>query len=51
MREAEKDLQSYHELIELFRQELDSMRSKIENINGEIHDTTRPLVESLYRSL
>jgi SMC interacting uncharacterized protein involved in chromosome segregation len=27
------------------------MRNKIENNNDEIMDTTRPLVESLYRSL
>lgn len=27
------------------------MRSKIENNNDEIMDTTRPLVESLYRTL
>lgn len=32
-READKDLQEYHKLIELFRQELQAMRTKIENIN------------------
>jgi hypothetical protein len=38
-------------LIELFRQELTSMKNKIDNINEEITTTTTPLVESLYRSL
>ena len=38
-------------MVELFRQDLESMRNKIENNNDEIMDTTRPLVESLYRSL
>lgn len=38
-------------MIELFRQELNSMKTKIENINEEITTTTTPLVESLYRSL
>lgn len=51
MREADKDLQEYHKLVELFRQELESMKNKIGNTNDEILDTTRPLVESLYRSL
>jgi predicted nucleic acid-binding Zn-ribbon protein len=37
--------------VELFRQDLQSMRSKIDNINEEIVETTTPLVESLYRSL
>jgi hypothetical protein len=44
-------LQEYHKLIELFRQELNAMRTKIENINEEITETTTPLVESLYRNL
>ena len=51
MREADKDLQEYHKLIELFRQELQGMRNKIENTNDEITDTTRPLIDALYRSL
>jgi hypothetical protein len=50
-READKDLQEYHKLIELFRQELNAMKTKIDNINEEITTTTTPLVESLYRSL
>lgn len=29
MREADKDLQEYHKLIELFRQELEAMKCKI----------------------
>jgi predicted nucleic acid-binding Zn-ribbon protein len=44
-------LQEYHKLVELYRQELQSMKTKIENINEEIVETTTPLVESLYRSL
>lgn len=51
MREADKDLQDYHKLVEMFRQDLESMKSKIENAGDEIMDTTRPLVESLYRGL
>ena len=51
MREADKDLQEYHKLVELFRQELQGMRNKIENTNDEVTDTTRPLIEALYRSL
>ena len=50
-READRDLQEYHKLIELFRQELNAMKTKIENINEEITETTTPLVESLYRNL
>lgn len=33
MREADKDLQEYHKLIELFRQEVQAMKNKIENVN------------------
>ena len=51
MREADKDLQEYHKLIELYRQELQGMKNKIENTNDEIMDTTHPLVEALYRNL
>ena len=35
-READKDLQEYHKLIEMYRQELKSMKTKIENIDEEI---------------
>lgn len=31
-------------MVELFRQELEAMKNKIENSNDEIMDTTRPLV-------
>lgn len=50
-READKDLQQYHKLVELFRQDLQSMQTKILNINDEISDTTAPLIEALYRQL
>jgi hypothetical protein len=33
MREADKDLQEHHKLVELFRQEIEAMKSKIENNN------------------
>lgn len=29
MREADKDLQEYHKLVETFRQELEAMKNKI----------------------
>ncbi len=50
-READKDLQQYHKLVELFRQDLQSIQTKILNINDEISDTTAPLIEALYRQL
>ena len=51
MREADRDLQEYHKLIELFRQELTMMRNRIDNTNDEITNTTNPLIEALYREL
>lgn len=37
--------------MELYRQDLESMKTKISNINEEIVETMTPLVESLHRSL
>ena len=37
--------------MELYRQDLESMKTKIGNINEEIIETMTPLVDSLHRSL
>ena len=37
--------------MELYRQDLESMKVKINNIDDEIVETMTPLVESLQRSL
>ena len=44
-------MQEYHKLVELYRQDLESMKVKINNIDDEIVETMTPLVESLQRSL
>ena len=38
-------------MVELYRQDLESMKVKINNIDDEIVETMTPLVESLQRSL
>ena len=51
VREADKDLQEYHKLIELFRQELNTMKNRNDNTNEEIINTTNPLLDALNREL
>lgn len=46
MRQADKELQEYHKLIEQFRQELQLMKNRIENTHEEIFNTMNPSVEA-----